>query len=127
MSRHTRMLPLFLATAVLAVATACSDDDEPIGPAPAGSVRAVHAIGNAPAIDLLVDGTALTGYSNVAFKANGAYQSVAAGTRDFVVRQNGTTTALLTANDQQVASGSRYTVVALGRAGAAAPLAPAFR
>ena len=97
MFRHTRILPLFLATAVLAT-TAC-DDDEGTGPAPAGSVRAVHAIGNGPAVDLLVDGTALTGYSNVAFKANGAYQSVAAGVRDFVVRQNGTSTAILTAND----------------------------
>lgn len=125
MFRHTRILPLFLATAVLAT-TAC-DDDEGTGPAPAGSVRAVHAIGNGPAVDLLVDGTALTGYSNVAFKANGAYQSVAAGVRDFVVRQNGTSTAILTANDQQVASGSRYTVVALGRHGATGTLAPAFR
>ena len=125
MFRHTRILPLVLATAVLA--TAACDDDEPIGPAPAGSVRAVHAIGNGPAVDLLVDGSALTGYSNVAFKAAGAYQSVAAGVRDFVVRQNGTTTAILTANDQQVASGTRYTVVALGRAGATGALAPAFR
>ena len=127
MSRHTRILPLFLATAVLATTTACDDDDEPIGPAPAGSVRAVHAIGNGPAVDLLVDGTALTGYSNVAFKAASPYQSVAAGARDFVVRQNGTTTAILTANDQQVASGSRYTIVALGRAGGAEAVAPKFR
>jgi hypothetical protein len=121
-----RYLALTLATSVLAAATAC-DDDDPAGPAQPGSVRAVHAIGNGPAVDLLVDGAALTGYSNVAFKANGAYQSVAAGSRDFVVRQNGTTTALLTANDQAITSGTRYTIVALGRAGATGALAPTFR
>jgi hypothetical protein len=121
-----RYLALFLATSVLAATTAC-DDDDPAGPAQPGSVRAIHAIGNGPAVDLLVDGTALTGYSNVAFKANGAYQSVTAGARDFVVRQNGTTTALLTANDQAIASGTRYTIVALGRAGATGDLAPKFR
>jgi len=126
MFRHTRILPLVLATAVLAGTTAC-DDDEGTGPVQPGSVRAIHAIGNGPAVDLLVDGTPLTGYGNVAFKASGAYQTVAAGVRDFIVRQNGTTTAILTANDQQIASSARYTVVALGRAGATGALAPAFR
>lgn len=128
MSRPNRFLSLFLATSVLLGAAACNDDDDDgTGPAPQGRVRVVHAIGNGPAIDALVDGQALTGYTNVAFKANGAYADVAPGTRDFVLRQNGTQTAVVTANDQTVASNTGYTLVALGRAGAAGDLAPKFK
>jgi hypothetical protein len=44
-----------------------------------------------------------------------------------VIRPVGSQTALLTANDQQIASGSGYTIVALGRAGATGALAPGVR
>src|SRR5688500_8433902 len=108
MSRPSRFLSLFLATSVLLGATACDDDDDGTGPAQDGRVRPITAIGNGPAVDLLVDGQALTGYTNVGFKAASAYQNVSAGARDFVVRQNGTTTVLLTANDQAIASGTSY-------------------
>lgn len=128
MFRSNRSLSLLLATSLLVATTACHDDN---GTAPVqhGTVRVVHAIGNGPALDVLVDGQALTGYTNVAFKANGAYQNVAVGARDFVLRQNGTQTALLTLNDQQVAANAGYTLVALGRAGAAAgtAFAPTLR
>ena len=126
MFRPTRSLSALLATSLLLGVAAC-DDDEGTGPAPQGSVRVVHAIGNGPALSALVDGQALAGFTNVAYKANGNYAGVAAGTRDFALRPVGSQTALVTANDQAVASGVRYTLVALGRAGAAGALAPTFR
>ena len=127
MTRSNRVLQLFLATAVLAGTTACDDDDEGTGPAQNGQVRAIHAIGNGPAVDVRVDDAALTGYTNVAFKANGQYAAVAAGTRDFAVRQTGQTTALVSLNDQAIAANGNYTLVALGRAGGTGALAPALR
>ena len=123
----TRALSTLLATSLLLGVAACDDDDDGTNPTPQGRVRVVHAIGNGPAIDALIDGQALAGHTNVAFKANPAYVNVATGTRDFVLRQTGTQTAVLTANDQAVASGVGYSLVALGRAGATGALAPAFR
>lgn len=124
--RTPRTLSLLLATSALLATTAC-DDDDPVTPVQQGRVRVLHAIGNGPAVDVRVDDQALTGYTNVAFKAASPYRAVAAGTRDFAIRQTGQATNLLTLADRAIAGGTDYTLVALGRSGGAGPLAPALR
>jgi hypothetical protein len=116
MSRPSRFLSLFLATSVLLGATACDDDDdEGVGPTTQGRVRAIHAIGNGPAVDIVADNAVVR--EDLTFGQKTNYLSVAAGTRALAVRAANQTANLLTAS-QAVTAGADYTVIAAGRLGA---------
>lgn len=89
---------LVLALPLLAGLAGCSDDDDnPTAPAARNArVMAVHASPDAPAVDLLVDGTVVG--SGLAFPNNTGYLTVPAGTRNVRVNAAGTTTSVINAN-----------------------------
>ena len=104
--------PSLAALALLATValTGCGDDSStPITPTPSARVMAVHASPDAPAVDLLVDGSVVG--PGLAFPNNTGYLTVAAGTRNVKVNLAGTTTTVLTA-DVPVAAGLNYSVFA---------------
>ena len=105
-----RILRGTLAVAALSTTVACSDED-PTGPSTNGRIRAVHAVSNVAALDILLNTTAYK--TNVAYKGDDGYRTVQAG--DFTVRfrKAGVTTDLTTAATPVAASGDR-TVFALG-------------
>ena len=117
MFRPARYLSLFLATAVLAGVTGCDDDDDPAGPTAQGRVRAVHAVGNAPAVDILVDGEVVTPAAGLSFGNKTNYIDAGEGNRAVAVRATGTTLTLLSFTAPVVAN-TDYTVIAAGRVGA---------
>jgi hypothetical protein len=117
MFRPNRFLSLFLATAVLAGATGCDDDDDPTAPVEQGRVRAVHAVGNAPAVDILVDGEVVTPAAGLSYGNKTSYIDADEGNRAVAVRATGTTLNLLTFT-APVAADADYTVIAAGRIGA---------
>lgn len=117
MFRPNRFLSLFLATAVLAGATGCSDDDDPTEPTETGRVRAVHAVGNAPAVDILVDGNVVTPTNGLSYGNKTNYVEAAAGDRSVAVRAAGSNVNLLTFT-APVTANTDYTVIAAGRFGA---------
>lgn len=121
MLRPNRALSLFLATSVLLGATACDDDDDTTGPATQGRVRAVHAIGNAPAVDIVADDAVVR--EDLAFGQKTDYLSVGAGTRQLAVRAANGSTNLFTLSPS-VAAGTDYTVIAAGRFGATSGATP---
>jgi hypothetical protein len=107
----------FMAMLMIALTTAfsfssCEDDDDD-APAPAGSgkVMIIHASPDAPAVDLLLDGTKLNS-AGVNFTDNTAYLTAAAGTRVLKVNVAGTTTTALQAN-LPVVNGKNYSVFAI--------------
>ena len=103
-----------VAPLILALAAACEDDAT--GPSQQeGRVRAIHAIGNAPAVDVLADGAVAA--SALTFGNASGYASLSAGAHTVTVRATGQTTALLTAAPTVVAN-TDYTFVAAGRLGA---------
>ena len=104
-----RVAPLLLALTV-----ACEDDAT--GPSTQnGRVRAIHAIGNAPAVDVLADGAVAAGA--LTFGNKSPYASLSAAPHTITVRATGQTAALLTATPT-VAANTDYTFVAAGRLGA---------
>ena len=111
MSNQARF-PL-LAMAILAAFSlaSCNSDNNsnPLAPAPPARVMAVHASPDAPAVDLLVDGSVAG--TGLAFPNNTACLSVAAGTRNVKVNVSGTTTTVISA-DLPVTGGTNYTVFA---------------
>ena len=115
MSSPNRFLSLFLATSVLLGVAACDDDDEGTGPTSQGRVRAVHAIGNAPAVDIVADNAVVR--EDLAFGQKSNYLSVGAGTRQLAVRAANQTANLLTLSPA-VAANTDYTLIAAGRLGA---------
>ena len=121
MFRPNRFLSLFLATSLLAGVTACDDDDEGTGPGTQGRVRAIHAIGNAPAVDIVADNAVVR--EDLAFGQKTDYLSVGAGTRQLAVRAANQGTNLLTLSPS-VAAGTDYTVIAAGRFGATSGATP---
>ena len=122
MFRPNRFLSLFLATSLLAGVTACDDDDDDgTGPANQGRVRAVHAIGNAPAVDIVADNAVVR--EDLAFGQKTVYLGVGAGTRQLAVRAANQTANLLTLSPA-VAANTDYTVIAAGRFGATAGATP---
>jgi hypothetical protein len=117
-------LPLAGGTDTTVVAVNVLAEIEPIvladdNAAPAqgqSRVRFVHASPDAPAVDItLTDGTTL--FDDVAFKEDGGYITVSAGTYDLQVRDETGTTVILPVNGVALASGKVYTVFAVGLAG----------
>ena len=103
-----------VAPLLLAFAAACEDDlTNPS--AQEGRVRAIHAIGNAPAVDVLADGAVAAGA--LTFGNKSPYASLSAAAHTITVRATGQTAALLTAAPT-VAANTDYTFVAAGRLGA---------
>ncbi len=105
--RSSRIILAAFATFTLA---ACGDDN-PVSPTPQGRVRAVHAISNAAAVDILFNTSSYK--TNVAYKATDGYKSTAVGTTAVKFRKTGAATDLLSAN-APVANAADYTVIALG-------------
>jgi hypothetical protein len=99
-----------LAVTAFAALAACSDDD-PSGPSNRGRVRAVHAVSNVNAVDVLLNTTSYK--SNMAFKSSDGYRSVATGTTAVKFRKAGVATDLTTVN-QNIANAVDYTVFAAG-------------
>jgi hypothetical protein len=91
-------------------------------------VRIVHASPSAGNVDLyvLAPGTALAGatpaFTNVAFKADTGYVSLAAGTYEVSVTPTGSTTAAIGPVSITVANGGVYTVAARDAPGGGVPL-----
>jgi hypothetical protein len=100
-----------LALAAAVALAGCGNDDSsnPMAPGVQARVMAVHASPDAPAVDLLVDGTVAG--SGLAFPNNTAYLSVAAGSRNVKVKVSGTATTVIDAN-VPVTGGASYTVFA---------------
>lgn len=99
----TLILPFFMFFA-------CSDDDNPVTPAPESRVLVVHASPDAPGVDLLVD-NAIAG-SNLEFPNNTGYLTVEAGTRNVKVNVSGTATTVIEA-DLNLEADKNYTVFAV--------------
>jgi hypothetical protein len=106
-----KFLLLIMALGVIGT-TGCDDDDNPTAPAPAGTARvmAIHASPDAPAVDLLVDGSVVG--TGLAFPNNTGYLSVPAGTRNVKVNVAGTGTTVIDAN-LPVAANVNYSVFAI--------------
>ncbi len=91
-------------------------------------VRILHASPTAGAVDIyvLAPGAALAtatpAFSNVAFKANTGYVSLAAGPYDVVVTPTGTRTAAIGPARIQVANAGVYTIAARDAVGGGTPL-----
>jgi hypothetical protein len=105
-----RILRIGLAAAVALGAVGCGDDAAEPGASEA-RVRVVHASPDAPAVDVLVDGTAVL--EGVGFGAASSYLPLEAGDRRLQVRAAGTSTVVI---DDQPAldDGASYTVIASG-------------
>jgi hypothetical protein len=108
----------FMAMLMIALTTvfsfsACSDDDDAATPAAAaaGKLMIIHASPDAPAVDLLLDGTKLNS-SAVNYTDNTAYISAAAGTRVLKVNVAGTSTTALQAS-LPIVSNKNYSVFAI--------------
>ena len=106
----------FMAMLMIALTTvfsfsACSDDEDAATPAAAGKLMIIHASPDAPAVDLLLDGTKLNS-SAVNYTDNTAYISAAAGTRVLKVNVAGTSTTAFQAR-LSVVSGKNSSVFAI--------------
>lgn len=99
-----------LAVLLTAATTGCSDNNSnPVSPTPTARVMAVHASPDAPAVDLLVDGSVVG--SGLAYPSNTGYLTVGAGARNVKVNVAGTSTTVIDAN-VTVANGLNYSVFA---------------
>jgi hypothetical protein len=101
---------LTIALAAGIMSAACSDDDN-AGPSADSRVRVVHASPDAPAVDVLVDGSEVL--SDVPYGNASTYLTVASGARNLKVNAAGTATSVIDA-DVTLASASDYTVIAGG-------------
>ncbi len=99
-------------------------------------VRLIHASPDAPAVDVVVAGSATKLFANVAFKGVGAYTPVPAGTYNLDVKVASSGATAKSVTGLALTARTVYTVVAVGLAGnntlqvlplvdAAAPAAPA--
>lgn len=113
MTRFTSLRIAALAVLAVVSLASCGSDDSnnPFIPTPQARVMAVHASPDAPAVDLLVDGT-IAG-SGLAFPNNTGYLTVTAGTRNVKVNVAGSTTTVINA-DLSVVAGGNYSVFAKG-------------
>ncbi len=83
-----------------------------------GRVRVLHASPDAPAVDVLVDGTKVIEW--LPFRESTEYLSLPAGSHEIRVNVTGTTTTVLNATPN-VEAGSDYTAIAVGFAGGRQP------
>lgn len=113
MSRRSQVVALVLALSVVLTASGCGNDNNsnPVAPVQQARVMAVHASPDAPAVDLLVDGT-IAG-SGLAYPNNTGYLTVNAGTRNVKVNVAGTSNTVIDAN-LPVLGGVNYSVFAIG-------------
>jgi len=108
------------ALAALPLASCGNDSNSnPVAPTPGANVMVVHASPNAPAVDLLVDGTVAG--SGLAFPSNTAYLPLAAGSHNVKVNVTGTSTTVINAN-VDLTSGTNYTVFACDSVSKITPL-----
>lgn len=111
-------IPRFLPIAALVLlGAACSDDAS--GPGKSASVRVVHASPDAPAVDVLVDGTQVL--DGVPYAAASGYLKVTPGTRSIRVEPVGSNTAVIDA-DLPLAEGEERTVIAANLVASIEPL-----
>lgn len=115
MLRLQRAFTIALAATALLGAAGCDEADDIVDPTDEGRVRAIHAIGNAPGVDVAIDGQVAV--TNLPYKSKSDYATVEQGTRQVGVRATGTTTDLLTASPN-VEDDTDYTIIAIGRMGA---------
>jgi hypothetical protein len=114
MPRPYRLAALVLAALTIAGTAACGDDEDPVAPTEEGRVRFVHAIGNALAVDLLVDGVIVGSTAPLSFGTKSNYVTLPAGPRLFGVRPAGTTTNVATFT-QTIFADQDHSILALGR------------
>ncbi len=100
---------ILLALSAVTLLTAC--DDDPSGPSNDGRVRVVHAISNVAATDVLLNTTNYK--TNLAYKANDGYRTIATGATTIRIRKAGVATDLTTLN-QNIVNAAEYTVFAIG-------------
>ncbi len=107
----------FMAILMVALSTVLSfsscddDDDNTATPVGSGKLMIIHASPDAPAVDLLLDGTKLNS-SDVNYIDYTPYISATAGTRVLKVNVAGTSTTALQAN-LSVVNGKNYSVFAI--------------
>ncbi|MNZ52565.1 hypothetical protein D3C78_704140 [compost metagenome] len=81
-------------------------------------LRVVHAVADAPAVDIWVNGVAPTAapLQGLAFKGNTGYLGLAAADYDFVVTPTGAATPeVISASDVPLKAGVRYSLFAVGQ------------
>lgn len=113
------------ALALLALAAACSDDDGTTPSEQTTSVKVIHAVADAPAVNVRVDegANAITGlqFGQTAPVVAGQYLQIPAGLRRIRVLVG--TTAVIDATPT-LEAGRNYTILATGRAAGGAAIAP---
>lgn len=119
MSIH-RLARFGLASLVLVSISACSDDDKnPTAPVTQGNVMVAHASPDAPAVDVLVDGTVVR--TGLAYPGNTSYITMNAGTHNLELNLTGTTTTAVDVN-VPVTAGASYTLFAGNEVGSIEPV-----
>jgi hypothetical protein len=107
------MALLMLGLSTVLTFSSCKDDDDDSTPAPIGSgnLMVIHASPDAPAVDLLLDGTKIN-TADVVYTDNTAYFSVTSGTRTLKVNVAGTATTALQAS-LPIVKNKNYSVFAI--------------
>lgn len=105
---------VLLATAVAAFSAGCNDGRSS-NRVRTASLRVLHASPDAPAVDVLIDGTAAL--TAVPYEAGAGHLPLPAGQRNLQVAPTGTTTAVIDVTPD-LGAGRKYTAIALGRVAA---------
>ncbi|MGL5949741.1 MAG: DUF4397 domain-containing protein [Aeromonas sp.] len=85
-------------------------------------LRVIHAVPDAPAVDVLASGVAVPAFSNLAFGNVKGYAELAAASYDFAIAPTGTTTEVLALPGAALVAGNSYTVLAVGELASIGPL-----
>lgn len=109
---NDRLARIFLTFAAVAAAAALWALPESAEAQDSARVRVVHASPDAPAVDILVDGSAA--FTNVPFQSISDYAELPAGTYNVQVVPTGETEPVVIEADLDLAAGQDYTVVATG-------------
>ena len=107
-----------LALLAMLSVVACNGGGDGTDPTAVPRVRVINAIGNAPALDIVVDGTVVTPTASpFTYGTNTGYLIALAGTRSIAVRLTTATDAIASATPE-LAPNADYTIIAAGRMGA---------